>query len=49
MLADGMGGYNAGEVASGMAVDVIRQSVGSVCKTLNMKTGRVLKPGISSN
>ncbi|TFW08750.1 Stp1/IreP family PP2C-type Ser/Thr phosphatase [Oxalobacteraceae bacterium OM1] len=25
ILADGMGGYNAGEVASGMAVEVIRQ------------------------
>ena len=28
MLADGMGGYNAGEVASGMAIAVIRSELG---------------------
>jgi protein phosphatase len=27
ILADGMGGYNAGEVASGIAVDVIREGL----------------------
>ena len=28
VLADGMGGYNAGEVASGMATDSIRSELG---------------------
>jgi len=27
VLADGMGGYNAGEVASGIAVDVIKEGL----------------------
>ncbi|MBH2018792.1 Stp1/IreP family PP2C-type Ser/Thr phosphatase [Polaromonas sp.] len=29
LLADGMGGYNAGEIASGMAITFIRQELGS--------------------
>ncbi len=36
LVADGMGGHNAGEVASQMAVDVIRQQVPQA-----LKTGRI--------
>ena len=33
VLADGMGGYNAGEVASGIAVKTILEMVTAACKT----------------
>ena len=33
VLADGMGGYNAGEVASGIAVKTIIEQVAAACKT----------------
>lgn len=33
VLADGMGGYNAGEVASGLAVDVVSDSLRSALET----------------
>ena len=34
VLADGMGGYNAGEVASGMASERVRGELGQRLKTL---------------
>ena len=45
ILADGMGGYNAGEVASGMAVEVIKQYLDTAFtrilrRRLNLPIGR---------
>ena len=42
VLADGMGGYNAGEVASGMASSIVCSSLGQWLRTHNVPTPREL-------
>ncbi len=39
VAADGMGGYKAGEIASGIAVEIIQESVGSGLKNVRKRIG----------